>query len=61
MFKEDIKRIKACINYNDYYSALEYAILKKEKYKNNERKYLEIIIKFIKEGKYEEIRKIIKN
>ena len=60
MFEEDIKRITACIKYEDYYSALEYAILKKGNYRNKEREYLEKIVKFIKDGTYKEIKKIVK-
>ena len=55
MFNEDIKRIKACIKYKDYYSALEYTILIKENYINIEKQYFEKIIKNIKQGNYKKI------
>lgn len=51
MFREDVKRIKICIEqYSDYYSALEYATLVKGQYKGEEKVYLETIIKSIKKG-----------
>lgn len=50
MFKEDVRRIKACIEYKDYYSALQYGILIKDNYKDKERIYFEDIIKNIKTG-----------
>ncbi len=56
MFEKDIKRIKACMEYKDYYSALQYASIMKENYKDKERVYLEEIIKDIKEGDYNKIR-----
>lgn len=55
MFKEDLKRIKACIEYEDFYSALEYAILIKNSYDDKEKEYFENIIKCIKLGKYKKI------
>ncbi len=61
MFVEEIKRIKACIEYQDYYSAMEYAILVKDNYKNKEKNCLDNIIKDIKEGNYEKVIKDIKN
>jgi len=58
MFDEDIKRIKACIYYEDYYAALQYAITRKERYKDEQREFLEEIIRVIKNGNYQEIQKI---
>lgn len=55
MFKEDMKMIKACIEHNDYYSAMEYAMLIKSNYKNNEKTYIENIIKMIKSGEFKDI------
>ena len=55
MFEEDVKRINACIEYKDYYTAMEYAILVKEKYKSVKRDYFEDIIRYIKNGDYEKI------
>lgn len=52
MFEKDVKRIEACIEYNDYYSAMEYAILVKEKYKDNKKRYFENIIEYVKNGSY---------
>lgn len=55
MFEKDVKRIKACIEYKDYYTALEYAILIKENYKSQEKEYFENIIKHIKLGDYNKV------
>lgn len=51
----DKKRIKACIEHKDYYSAMEYSVLVKEKYKNNDKEYFEVIIECIRNGDYEKI------
>lgn len=56
MFEKDVKRIKACIDYKDYYSALEYAILVKDRYVDREKNYFEEIIKRIKIGNYNRVR-----
>lgn len=56
MFQIDRNRIKVCIDYDDYFSALEYAILVKELYKDREKSYFEEIIKKIKSGAYKKIR-----
>lgn len=56
MFKIDLKRIKACIEYEDYYSALLYINLIIENYNNEQRLYFEIIRNNIKSSKYEEIK-----
>ena len=55
MFENDVNRIKACLEYNDYYSALEYAVLIKDKYIGEERNYFDRIIKNIKTGNYENL------
>lgn len=55
MFEEDMKRINACIEHKDYYTAMEYAIMVKEKYKSVKRDYFEDIIRYIKNGDYEKI------
>ncbi len=52
MFKIDEKRIQSCIEHRDYCSAIEYAILVREKYKDKERDYFEKIISCFKSGKY---------
>lgn len=56
MFNADKKRVKACIEYDDYYSALIYINLIIERYNNNEKIYFELIRKNIKSGKYQEIK-----
>lgn len=40
MFEIDKKRIKACIEHDDYFSALEYAILVKDNYGKREKSVL---------------------
>lgn len=55
MFEIDKKRIEACIKYKDYYSALEYAILVKDKYISNEKSFFERIIRYVKSGEYYKI------
>lgn len=55
MFKKDIKRIKACIEHEDYYSALQYAILISKKYEKVEKEFFKNIIKNIKTGNYEKL------
>lgn len=55
MFEIDIRRIVICIGYKDYYSAMEYALLVKGKYKNNQKDYFEGIIKNVKSGNYKKL------
>ena len=50
MFEDDVKKINACIEYKDYYSAMEYAMLVKEKYKDEKNDYFEDIIRYVKNG-----------
>lgn len=59
MFNTDIRRIKACIDYKDYFSALEYALLVKDNYTDKNKHYFEDIIKYVKEGSYEKIINIL--
>ena len=58
MFEEDVKKINACIEHKDYYSAMEYSILVRNLYKNGERQYFESIIKYVKNSEYENLRKL---
>lgn len=55
MFEIDKRRIKACIEYRDYYSALQYAILISKKYEKVEKEFFKNIIKNIKRGNYEKL------
>lgn len=55
MFEIDKRRIEACLEYKDYYSALEYAILVKDKYISNEKSFFEKIIIHVKSGEYYKI------
>ena len=50
MFETDIKRINACLAYRDYYSALQYAILVKDRYVQREKEFFDKIIKSVKNG-----------
>lgn len=52
MFEIDKRRIEACIEYKDYYSALEYSILVKDKYMCKEKSFFEKIIRHVKRGEY---------
>ena len=56
MFEIDVKRVKACIEYKDYYSAMEYSLLVKDKYIGEEKYIFEEIIKNVKIGEYTKIR-----
>lgn len=60
-FQIDKKRVKACIEYKDYYSAMEYSILVKDLYKNKDKELFEELIKLIKNGNYEKIKKYLQN
>lgn len=55
MFEIDVRRIQACIDYKDYFGALEYAFLVKDNYTEKNKHYFEEIIKYVKDGSYEEI------
>ena len=61
MFEDDVKKINACIEYKDYYSAMEYSILVKDLYKNKDKELFEELIKLIKNGNYEKIKKYLQN
>lgn len=54
----DKKRVKACIEYKDYYSAMEYSMLVKDIYNNKEKEFFEILIKLIKNGDYENVKNL---
>ena len=60
MFKKDVFRIISCIEYEDYSSAMQYAILIKDYYENEEKDFFEQIIKYVKSGSYEKIKELIK-
>lgn len=53
MFGKDVKRIMACIEHNDFYSAMEYAQLVEKNYTDKQKIYFQNIIKTVKrEGYY---------
>ena len=54
----DKKRVKACIEYKDYYSAMEYSMLVKDIYNNKEKEFFERLIKLIKNGDYENVKNL---
>lgn len=57
-FKIDKKRVEACIEHNDYYSAMEYSNIAKDFYKNQYKMYFKNLIKLIKNGEYQKIDSI---
>lgn len=59
MFRIDVKRIKACIEHEDYYAALLYINLIIENYTNEQKAFFELIRKNIKSANYEEINRYI--
>lgn len=58
--EEDLKRIKACLTYEDYYSILEYITLIISKYTGIEKEFLLKIVKNIKSGNYKEVNNLLK-
>lgn len=50
MFEIDKKRVNACIEFDDYYSAMEYSLLVVDNYEKGEREFFENIIKLVKLG-----------
>ena len=57
--ENDIKLLKACLEYEDYYSILEYITIIIEKYTENEKKFLNKITKNIKIGNYKEVKRLL--
>lgn len=59
--EEDLKRIKACLEFEDYYSILEYITLIVENYTGTEKKFLLEIVKNIKCSNYKEVHRLLKS
>lgn len=59
--EEDLKRIKACLEFEDYYSILEYITLIVENYTGTEKEFLLKIVKNIKSGNYKEVHNLLKS
>lgn len=59
--KEDIKRLKACLPYKDYYSMLIYITIIIKKYTGTDKEFLLSIANSIKNGNYEEVNNLLKN
>lgn len=59
--EEDIKRIKACLVYEDYYSMLIYITIVVDKYTGTNKEFLLKIMNNIKKGNYKEVNKLLKN
>lgn len=55
MFEIDSRRIKACIEHKDYFSAVEYAILVKNNYLDKNKNFFENVIKYVGNGSYEKL------
>lgn len=59
--EEDLKRIRACLVYEDYYSILEYITLIIKKYTGTEKEFLLGIVKNIKNSNYKEVNNLLKS
>lgn len=57
--ENDIKLLKSCLKYEDYYSILEYITIIIEKYTGNEKEFLNEIIKNIKIGNYQKVKELL--
>ena len=53
--KTDIRRLQACLEYEDYSAIVEYIELIKEKYNKEEREVFSNIVSLVKTGNYENI------
>ena len=60
MTEKDIKMVKACIEHEDYYSAMKYSTLIKDAYEDERKHFFEQIISNVKSGNYEKIKELIK-
>ena len=59
--EEDLKRIKACLEFEDYYSILEYITIVIEKYTGKDKEFLLEIVKNIKCSNYKEVNNLLKS
>ena len=58
--EKDIKRLKACMDYNDYYSMLIYITIIIDKCTGQNKEFLLNLVANIKKGNYEEVNKLLK-
>ena len=54
-----MEKIKACIEHEDYYTAMEFSILIKDYYEDEKKECLEKLINNVKSGSYENIKKMV--
>ena len=59
--ENDIKKLKACLEYDDYYAMLLYITMIIEKYTGENKEFLLQLQDNIKCGNYVEINNILKN
>lgn len=60
--EEDIKRIKSCLPFEDYYSMLMYIVtIAIDKYTGKDKEFLLNIAKNIKKGNYKEVKNLLNN
>lgn len=58
--EKDIKRLKACMDHNDYYSMLIYITIIIDKCTGQNKEFLLNLAANIKKGNYEEVNKLFK-
>lgn len=61
IMEKDVKKLKACLNYKDYYSMLLYCNLIINNYYGSNKEILLHLISNIKKGNYETLEEILKN
>lgn len=59
MFRTDVKRVSVCIKYKDYYSAMRYSMIVKDKYTFERKEYFEKVIKYVKNADYIKLNNMI--
>lgn len=59
--EEDIKRMKACLVYKDYYSILIYITIVIEKYTGKDKEFLLDIMHNVKKANYDKVNELLKN
>lgn len=58
--EKDIKRLKACMDHNDYYSMLIYITIIIDKCTGQNKEFLLNLAANIKRGNYEEVNNLLK-
>ena len=59
MFKDEIRKLKVCVEHEDYSAVKEYSMMIRDKYKYSERNLLDIMIQLVSMGEYELIKHIL--